>query len=73
MHFHLGSVYLCCHMCWEGETVIIGQDPFSRHVDMIKFLIMQTLCLFKMCQKTMKGIIYAVDIQTMWTYYLFED
>ena len=28
MHCHLGNVYLNCQMCWEGETVIIGQDPF---------------------------------------------
>ena len=71
MPFHLGNVYLKCHIWWEVETVIIGQDTFSRHVNMIKFLILQTLCLFKMCQKTMKGIIYAVDIRTTWRYYSF--
>ena len=28
MPFHLGNVYLKCHIWWEVEMVIIGQDTF---------------------------------------------
>ena len=71
MPCHLGNVYLKCHICWEVETVIIGQDTFFVSCKHDKILIVQTLCLFKMCQKTMKRIIYAVDIRTTWRYYSF--